>query len=86
MVVTSSSLSGNEGKRNLALRGSSSEDGEKNVSKYGEEYQVWKSNIPVLYDWFTNHSTIWPSLSCRYYDFFLHLQYTVILLCCTKFY
>ncbi|KAG5595841.1 hypothetical protein H5410_037073 [Solanum commersonii] len=66
MVVTPSAVSGNEGKQNLALRGSSGEDGEKNVSKYGEEYLVWKSNIPVLYDWFTNHSNTWPSLSCRH--------------------
>lgn len=69
MVFTQSAVSGNEGKRNWALRGSSSEDGEKNISKYGEDYLMWKSNITVLYDWFTNHSNSWPSLSCRYYGF-----------------
>ncbi|XP_060189358.1 WD-40 repeat-containing protein MSI4-like isoform X1 [Lycium barbarum] len=50
-------------KRNWALGGASSEDGS---SKCGEEYQMWKSNIPVLYDWFTNHSSEWPLPSCRW--------------------
>ena len=25
----------------------------------------WKSSLPYLYDWFTNHNLTWPSLSCR---------------------
>eukprot|EP00897_Mesotaenium_endlicherianum_P003519 jgi/Mesen1/3195/ME000185S02336 len=26
----------------------------------------WKNDLPVLYDWFVNHHTLWPSLSCRW--------------------
>eukprot|EP00897_Mesotaenium_endlicherianum_P007866 jgi/Mesen1/7107/ME000369S06430 len=26
----------------------------------------WKSLVPVLYDWLTNHHLMWPSLSCRW--------------------
>ncbi|KAF3328341.1 WD-repeat protein RBAP1 [Carex littledalei] len=36
------------------------------LSKY-EGYENWKSNIPVMYDWFTNHNLVWPSFSCRFY-------------------
>ncbi|KAG9143290.1 hypothetical protein Leryth_010215 [Lithospermum erythrorhizon] len=31
-----------------------------------ECYSQWKSVVPVLYDWLTNHNLIWPSLSCRW--------------------
>ncbi|CAN4085036.1 unnamed protein product [Withania somnifera] len=31
-----------------------------------EKYVQWKSLVPVLYDWFTNHNLVWPSLSCRW--------------------
>lgn len=40
------------------------------------EYDRWKLTIPVLYDWFTNHSLAWPSLSCR--SFFLSLEISYI--------
>ncbi|KAG6489282.1 hypothetical protein ZIOFF_050551 [Zingiber officinale] len=29
------------------------------------DYLQWKSRIPLIYDWFTNHNLAWPSLSCR---------------------
>ncbi|CAN4085037.1 unnamed protein product [Withania somnifera] len=66
MVFTQSAVRVDEEKGNWDLRGSSSENGEKS-SKYGEEYLMWKSRIAMLYDWLTNHSILWPSLSCRYY-------------------
>ncbi|KAK6941374.1 WD40 repeat [Dillenia turbinata] len=31
-----------------------------------DEYEQWKTTIPVLYDWFANHNLVWPSLSCRW--------------------
>ncbi|CAK9144127.1 unnamed protein product [Ilex paraguariensis] len=31
-----------------------------------EKYTQWKSLVPVLYDWFSNHNLVWPSLSCRW--------------------
>ncbi|KAF2285140.1 hypothetical protein GH714_038803 [Hevea brasiliensis] len=31
-----------------------------------DKYTQWKSLVPVLYDWFSNHNLIWPSLSCRW--------------------
>ncbi|KAK4778431.1 hypothetical protein SAY86_005959 [Trapa natans] len=31
-----------------------------------EKYIQWKSLVPVLYDWLTNHNLVWPSLSCRW--------------------
>ncbi|XP_024542492.1 WD-40 repeat-containing protein MSI4 [Selaginella moellendorffii] len=31
-----------------------------------ERYTRWKSSVPLLYDWFTNHNLTWPSLSCRW--------------------
>lgn len=31
-----------------------------------EKYIQWKSLVPVLYDWFSNHNLLWPSLSCRW--------------------
>ncbi|GAA0185518.1 hypothetical protein LIER_32806 [Lithospermum erythrorhizon] len=30
------------------------------------KYVQWKSLVPVLYDWFSNHNLLWPSLSCRW--------------------
>ncbi|XP_074578271.1 WD-40 repeat-containing protein MSI4-like [Curcuma longa] len=30
------------------------------------DYLQWKSRIPLIYDWFTNHNLAWPSLSCRW--------------------
>lgn len=30
------------------------------------DYLQWKSRIPLIYDWFTNHNLAWPSLSCRF--------------------
>jgi hypothetical protein len=30
------------------------------------KYERWKRLLPVLYDSFTNHNLVWPSLSCRY--------------------
>ena len=30
-----------------------------------ENFQRWKLLIPYLYDWFTHHNLVWPSLSCR---------------------
>lgn len=68
MVVTQSSVREKVDKREGALSGSSSEGGEKSC-KFGEKYLTWKSNIAILYDWFTNHSGLWPSLCCRYYEF-----------------
>jgi hypothetical protein len=26
----------------------------------------WKTLVPFLYDWFTHHRLVWPSLSCRW--------------------
>ena len=31
-----------------------------------DRYAQWKSLVPALYDWLTNHHLMWPSLSCRY--------------------
>lgn len=31
-----------------------------------ESYNRWKDGIPLLYDWFTNHNLVWPTLCCRY--------------------
>ena len=28
------------------------------------QYESWKRLVPYLYDWFANHSLVWPSLSC----------------------
>jgi hypothetical protein len=30
-----------------------------------DKYQIWKQNIPIMYDWILNHSLTWPSQSCR---------------------
>ncbi|XP_078151925.1 WD-40 repeat-containing protein MSI4-like [Carex rostrata] len=40
-----------------------------------EEYQNWKSNVPVIYDWFTGHKLVWPSLSCRWGGQFVKDRY-----------
>lgn len=29
-------------------------------------YDRWKTLVPYLYDFFTNHKLYWPALSCRY--------------------
>ena len=29
-------------------------------------YDKWKTLVPYIYDFFTNHHTSWPSLSCRW--------------------
>ncbi|XP_065866690.1 WD-40 repeat-containing protein MSI4-like [Euphorbia lathyris] len=31
-----------------------------------DRYSKWKTLVPVLYDWLTNHNLVWPSLSCRW--------------------
>ncbi|XP_047327321.1 WD-40 repeat-containing protein MSI4-like [Impatiens glandulifera] len=31
-----------------------------------KSYKQWKSLVPVIYDWLTHHSLLWPSLSCRW--------------------
>ncbi|KAG0566457.1 hypothetical protein M758_7G060800 [Ceratodon purpureus] len=31
-----------------------------------DRYSQWKSLVPALYDWLTNHHLMWPSLSCRW--------------------
>uniref|UniRef100_A0A803P2V2 Histone-binding protein RBBP4-like N-terminal domain-containing protein n=1 Tax=Cannabis sativa TaxID=3483 RepID=A0A803P2V2_CANSA len=31
-----------------------------------DKYTQWKSVVPVLYDWLSNHNLVWPSLSCRW--------------------
>ncbi|QDZ19234.1 WD40 repeat domain-containing protein [Chloropicon primus] len=31
-----------------------------------QAYDKWKTLIPYIYDFFTNHHTVWPSLSCRW--------------------
>ncbi|XP_024017138.1 WD-40 repeat-containing protein MSI4 [Morus notabilis] len=31
-----------------------------------DKYSQWKSVVPVLYDWLSNHNLVWPSLSCRW--------------------
>lgn len=36
-----------------------------------DRYAQWKSLVPALYDWLTNHHLMWPSLSCRYSPFSL---------------
>ncbi|XP_059633102.1 WD-40 repeat-containing protein MSI4-like [Cornus florida] len=41
------------------------EKGEKK-SAVDEKYLQWKSIVPLLYDWLTNHNLVWPSLSCRW--------------------
>jgi len=33
-----------------------------------DRYAQWKSLVPALYDWLTNHHLMWPSLSCRYFS------------------
>lgn len=30
------------------------------------QYEKWKMSIPYLYDWFTNHNMLWPSICCRW--------------------
>ena len=29
------------------------------------EYTRWKAGAPLLYDWLSSQSLMWPSLSCR---------------------
>ncbi|ESQ54268.1 hypothetical protein EUTSA_v10025026mg [Eutrema salsugineum] len=31
-----------------------------------EKYSQWKTLVPILYDSLSNHSLVWPSLSCRW--------------------
>jgi histone-binding protein RBBP4 len=47
----------------MSLR-TTEEDAMKRASE--ERYTQWKSLVPALYDWLTNHNLIWPSLSCRW--------------------
>ncbi|CAK9191004.1 unnamed protein product, partial [Sphagnum troendelagicum] len=47
-----------------AVKRTTEEDAMKRASE--ERYTQWKSLVPALYDWLTNHNLIWPSLSCRW--------------------
>jgi hypothetical protein len=29
------------------------------------EYARWRAGAPLLYDWLSSQSLLWPSLSCR---------------------
>ncbi|KAL2457338.1 WD-40 repeat-containing protein MSI4 [Abeliophyllum distichum] len=40
--------------------------GEKRNAALDERYIHWKQLVPVLYDWFSHHNLVWPSLSCRW--------------------
>ena len=37
-----------------------------NHSTVAQQFESWKRLVPYLYDWFENHSLVWPSLSCRW--------------------
>lgn len=30
-----------------------------------QQHLQWRSLVPYIYDWFTNHQLAWPSLTCR---------------------
>lgn len=35
-----------------------------------KKYSQWKTLVPILYDSLSNHSLVWPCLSCRLVWFF----------------
>lgn len=52
------------------------------VRALDEGYARWKANIPLLYDWFTNHSLAWPSRCCGYSIFLPALSPFCLLFLC----
>lgn len=52
--------------RDRLTAGGAAAAGNKKAAVVDEKYRHWKSVVPILYDWLSNHNLVWPSLSCRW--------------------